>query len=472
LTAVGSAASVAAPAVPARETEAGSRSRLLVLALTLGAFVGMADATLVAVSLDPMSRHFGVPLSTAQEVLGLYLVVSTATLPTLGRAGDRFGRRRLYLGGFGIFAAGSVAGALAPTFGLLLAGRALQAVGGGLLTAGSLALVAEHLPRRRTGRSVAWIVVTQAVAGLIAPPLGGLLTWLWGWQAVFWAGVPVAVAGLLLGLRVIPSTTTRSRVSLDIPGAMLTATLLLGLGAGFGALGGPGLGGLPAAAWLSVAWIALLLLVPAELIASRPILDGRLLRRPRFSGAALATFLSTGTLMSCFALLPFWLENGHGWTPLLAGLAFLPIGIGVGATSRVGGALGDSGRTRVATALGMAVAALGFLVAATAAQTASVPVLLVALLAIGCGNGLFSSPNTAAAISLASRSALGGAAGLLSTARNAGVVTGLGITGAVYTATTPPAAARSIFAAAALLCIVAGLIALRVYRGEPAATLS
>src|SRR6202035_4351996 len=120
------------------------------------------------VALDPMVRHFGVPLSAGQEVLSIYLVAVTATLPTLGRLGDRFGRRRVDL---------------APSFGILLAARTVQAIGGGVLTAGSLSLIAQHAPRGRTGRSVAVLVVTQALAGLAGPPLGGLLVALGGWQA-------------------------------------------------------------------------------------------------------------------------------------------------------------------------------------------------------------------------------------------------------------------------------------------------
>lgn len=446
---------------PAESTSAVPRA--LILALTLGAFLGMADATLVAVALAPMASHFGVSLNAAQEVLGIYLVTATATLPTLGRLGDRLGRRRVYLGGFVLFAVASVAAALAPGFGFLLAARALQAAGGGLLTAGSLALMAEHAPRRRTGRSVAWIVVTQAVAGVVGPAVGGILTGLWGWQAVFWGGIPVAVLGIVLGVRIIPRSAEVHRTRLDLPGALLTAALLLGAGAGTASLAGPALGSLPAVAWFSVAWIALLLLVPAELIAPRPIVDGRLLRQPRFTAATVATLLSTGTLMSCFALLPFWLESGHGWSPVAAGLAFLPIAAGIGLTSRIGGALGDAGHTAMATVLGMALAALGFAVAAVAALADSWPLLLGGLFVIGCGNGGFSSPNTAAAMRLAGRSILGGAAGLLSTARNAGVILGLGITGAVYTAggaTSAPA----IFTGAALTCVAVALISAVNYR--------
>jgi len=133
----------------------------VLIALAVGAFISMADATIVAVGLDPLVHHFGVPLSAGQEVLSVYLVAITATLPTLGRLGDRFGRRRVYLVGFAVFAAGSLMAALAPSFGLLLAARAVQAVGGGVLTAGSLALIAEHAPRGRTGRSVAVLVIDR-----------------------------------------------------------------------------------------------------------------------------------------------------------------------------------------------------------------------------------------------------------------------------------------------------------------------
>jgi EmrB/QacA subfamily drug resistance transporter len=445
------------------------RRSWLVGAIALGAFVGMLDATIVAVALGPITRRFALPLATGQEVIAIYLVVVMATLPTIGRLSDRFGRRRAYISGFTLFGAGSLVAAIAPTFTLLLVGRMVQAVGGGVLMAGSLALIAEHVPRRRTGRSVAVMVTTQAVAGLIGPPLGGLLVAIGGWQAVFWAGLPLAVLGTVLTVTAVPSSVAHRDSSVDIPGAVLLSTIFLGVGAGISSLAAPAFGEIPAIAWFSIAWIALLLLLPAELIARKPLVDGRLFRQSKFISATLATLLSTGTLMSCFAILPFWLEEAHGVAPVIAGLAFLPIGIGVGATSRIGGRLGDRRQTRLVTAAGMSLAALGFLLAALATHGVSWPVLLTGLFLIGCGNGLFSSPNTAAAISLAPRDALGGAAALLSAARNAGVITGLGITGAIYTAagaSKADTATASIFAGAAAICVAVAVIAFTTYRAN------
>ena len=192
----------------------------------------------------------------------------------------------------------------------------------------------------------------------------------------------------------------------------------------------------------------------------------------------MATLLSTGTLMSCFALLPFWLEQAHGAAPVLAGLAFVPIALGVGAPSAQGGRLSDAGRTRLATAAGMALAAFGFLLAAYAAHTDAWWLLLTGLLFLGLGNGFFSSPNTSAAIRVAPRDALGSAAAFLSTARNAGVIVGLAVTGAVYTAfvtTHTPAqtadgVATAVFLVAAGVCGVVAVLAARAYRmADPAA---
>jgi EmrB/QacA subfamily drug resistance transporter len=444
-----------------------ARRSWLVGAIALGAFVGMLDATIVAVALAPITRHFALPLASGQEVIAIYLVVVMATLPTIGRLSDRFGRRRAYIGGFACFGIGSILAAIAPTFPILLAGRMVQAVGGGVLMAGSLALIAEHVPRRRTGRSVAVMVTTQAVAGLVGPPLGGALVALGGWQAVFWAGLPLAVLGIVLTLTAVPASVAHRDSAVDIPGAVLLSTIFLGLGAGISSLAAPVFGAIPAIAWFSVAWIALLLLLPAELIARRPLVDGRLFRQQRFISATVATLLSTGTLMSCFAILPFWLEQAHGVAPVVAGLAFLPIGVGVGATSRAGGRMSDARRTQLVTTAGMGLAALGFVLAAFATHGVAWPLLLAGLFLIGCGNGFFSSPNTAAAMRLAPRDAFGGAAALLSAARNAGVITGLGITGAIYTAAGSPradVATASIFAGAAVICVVVAAIAGVTYR--------
>ncbi len=467
--AVPAVAPLSPPELVSPTTDRAAPSRWLLVALAAGAFISMADATIVAVGLDPLVHHFAVPLSAGQEVLSVYLVAITATLPTLGRLGDRLGRRRVYLAGFAVFALGSIMAALAPSFGILLAARVVQAIGGGVLTAGSLSLIAECVPRSRTGRSVAILVVTQAFAGLAGPPLGGMLVAIGGWQAIFWAGVPMAAIGAGLALRFLPASGERRSVHFDVAGSMLTATLLLGIGAGIASLGGPVVGTAGPEVWFSVAWVSLLLLVPVELIARRPIVDGRLLRHPRFATATAATLLSTGTLMSCFAILPFWLEQAHGTAPILAGLAFIPIALGIGATSRHGGRLSDVGGTRRATAAGMGLAATGFAVAAIAAHLDAWWLLLLGLLVLGMGNGLFSSPNTSAAIRVAPRDALGSAAAFLSTARNAGVIVGLAVTGAVYTSTAhsvgdADSVATGTFLVAAAVCLVVATLTARAYR--------
>jgi EmrB/QacA subfamily drug resistance transporter len=468
---------------PALAPSSGARGRrLLVFALVLGSFVGMVDATIVAVALDPLTRHFHVSLAAGQAVLGVYLVTVTATLPLLGRLADRYGRRRAYVLGFVVFALGSVGAALAPGFEWLMVARAVQAVGGGMLTAGSLALMAEHAPRQSTGRSIALLVITQAVAGLVGPPLGGALTAVWGWQAVFWASVVAAVVGIVAVLRAVPSRAPHvDAPGVDVVGAVGIAALLLGVGTGIGSLGVSGGSARATLIWFGVGLVGALVLFAGERRVRHPLLDPRLLHRGRFAAASLAGFLSTGTLMSCFALLPFWLEDAHHASAALAGAAFLPIGIGIGVTSRTGGRLGDSGRTREVTVAGMTLAAAGLLLAALGARTDAWPVLLIGLLVLGMGNGLFSSPNTAAAILVAPRSALGSASAFLSTARNAGVVFGLGITGAVYTAIAHNAsthdadrAAELLFGAAAVVCLGVAMLSARTYRdiGAPRQALS
>jgi predicted MFS family arabinose efflux permease len=313
-------------------------------------------------------------------------------------------------------------------------------------------------------------VLTQAVAGLAGPPLGGILVAVGGWQAIFWAGLPLAGVGAALALRWLPRSDQRRAVHLDIPGSVLTATLLLGIGAGIASIGGPVVGGAGPEVWFSVAWLSLLLLVPIELISRRPVIDGRLLRNQRFAAATVATLLSTGTLMSCFALLPFWLEQAHGAAPIAAGLAFIPIAVGIGATSRRGGRMSDAGRTRMSTAMGMGLAACGFAMAAVAAHLDAWWLLLGGLLVLGLGNGYFSSPNTSAAIRVAPRDALGSAGAFLSTSRNAGVIIGLAVTGAVYTSvvrgstSAADAVATGTFTVAALVCLVVVLLTTVAYR--------
>ncbi|HUY98103.1 MAG TPA: MFS transporter [Verrucomicrobiae bacterium] len=410
-----------------------ARDRLTLPTLALGSFLGMADASVVSIALARIRTGLQIPsLAATQYVLSLYLIVLVATLPLAGRIADGIGRRRAFGLGFAIVALGSLGCALAPSFGLLLGGRAVVAAGGAFLSGQSLALITVHRPPSHRTRSVAILVVVQAAAGLVGPPLGGVLVALAGWRAVFWVSVPLAAGGVLATwtvLRPVPSLGARPSLG-QVADASLLAAVLGALALAITGLAAPTLWG-----WPPLLWVAL---AGAVALARRGLRTqvggaGPGLGRPLRVGLLVAG-ISTGTLMSQFAVLPFWLQRAHGFSPLASGLVFLPIAVGLGISSPWAGRRADrrSGPVRALVVGGAALMAVGLGALAVDALHFSLLLTLAALLVVGAGNGGFGTVISSQVMGLAPAGRIGEVGALLAAARNAGVIVGLAGSGAVY----------------------------------------
>jgi EmrB/QacA subfamily drug resistance transporter len=330
------------------------RTRLSAVVLCLGAFMGGLDLFIVNVAFPDLARDFaGTELSTLSWVLNAYTIVFAALLVPAGRWADAFGRKRVFLAGLGLFVAASAACAAAPSVGVLIALRVVQAAGAALLLPASLALLLPEFPPEKRSIAVAIWAASSAVAAAAGPPIGGLLVEL-SWHWVFIVNVPVGLAALVLGARVLREAHDPSTLRPDELGAGLLA---LGVGALVGGIvQGPEWG------WsdgrvLGVFAVAAGLLAVVGMRCARhpaPVLEPALLRIRAFgvaAGAATIFFAGFGAMLltSVLALTGPW-----GESVLTAGLMLAP-GPAMAAVFSVPGA-------RLAQRIGMsAVGVLGTL---------------------------------------------------------------------------------------------------------------
>ncbi|MGH3305943.1 MAG: MFS transporter, partial [Streptosporangiaceae bacterium] len=220
---------------------------LAVAVVCLGAFMGQLDASIVTLTFRPMEREFGAPLAAVQWVSLSYLLVLVALLTPAGRIADRVGRKLVYGYGFVVFTAGSAACAFAPSLGVLVACRVVQAVGAAMLQANSVALVTTSVPQDRMRLGLSIQAAAQAIGLGFGPTLGGLLTQTAGWRAVYWINVPVGCLAIVAGRYLLPRTRYRSPAgSFDVLGAALLGLASTALLAALSVVGG-----LPAPAWLA-----------------------------------------------------------------------------------------------------------------------------------------------------------------------------------------------------------------------------
>src|SRR5215472_2981824 len=226
---------------------------LAVGVVCFGAFMGQLDASIVTLTFRPMQDEFGSPLAAVQWVSLAYLLMLVALLTPAGRLADAVGRKLIYSYGFVVFTIGSAACALAPSIGLLVCFRLIQAVGAAMLQANSVALVTTSVPPGRMRLALGVQAAAQSIGLGLGPTLGGLLTQTAGWRAVYWINVPVGCIAIVAGRYLLPRTTERRQdASFDWPGAALlgtaSVTLLVALSI---------IGGLQAPGWLGALMAAI-----------------------------------------------------------------------------------------------------------------------------------------------------------------------------------------------------------------------
>lgn len=424
----------------AGELRMGTTAGRWVLATTvLGSGIVMIDGTVVNVALARIGHELDAGFSDLQWTVNAYTLALASLILLGGSLGDHVGRRRIFLIGVAWFAVASLACGLAPNVYVLIAARALQGVGGALLTPGSLALISAsfHGPDRAAAVG-AWSGL-GGIAGAIGPFLGGWLVE-WSWRAVFLINLPLAALVIAVALRHVPeSRDTESAPGLDISGAVLGA---LGLGLltwGLTLLGADGPGALSVGATAAGA-LGLVAFVLVERRSSHPLVPPALFRNPIFSAANAVTLLIYGALSVVFFLLVLQLQTVAGFSPLAAGTSLLPLTVIMLLFSARSGALAGRIGPRLPMTVGPLVSACGLLLLLRIGPGATwLADVLPAMVVFGAGLTLTVSPLTATVLDAAPDRFAGSASGVNNAvARAAGLLTvaiipGLaGIAGADY----------------------------------------
>jgi EmrB/QacA subfamily drug resistance transporter len=338
--------------------------RWVLIAAVLGSSMAFIDATAVNVILPVLQNDLRATVAEVQWVIEAYQLFLAALILLGGALGDRFGRRRVFVAGVFLFALASAACGFAPSAVFLIAARAVQGVGGALLTPGSLALIARAYEDTERGAAIGSWSAFSALTSAAGPVLGGWLAQHLSWRAIFFLNAPIAAAVLAICLLRVKESRAAQRPGLDPAGAML-ATLGLG-GITYGLIESPQrgfadatvLGSLVAGAIASLAFIVV------ESRARAPMLPLDIFRSRAFAGANLLTLFLYGALGGFFFFLPFDLIQLRGYSPTQAGAALLPFAALLFAGSRWAGALAVRFGARKPLTLGPALAAAGLILMA------------------------------------------------------------------------------------------------------------
>lgn len=396
----------------------------LLTACILASSLSFIDGSVVNVALPAIGRDLHAGAADLQWTVNAYTLPLSALLLIGGAAGDRFGRKRLLIGGTVLFAAASLACALAPSLSFLLAARAAQGVGSAMLMPNSLSILGTSFTGAARGRAVGTWAAAGAIAGAAGPPLGGWLVEAVGWPAIFYINLPVAAAGIALAAYAVEEGST-GKQALDWRGAGL-ATLALGAAT----WGLTRWSSQRAIDWAGGGFVAAGVALAAAFVwverrrGDRAMMPTALFATRAFTGLTLYTFLLYGALGGLILLVPYVLINAGGYSPLHAGLALLPFAVGIGLGSRAAGQLTERIGPRWPLTIGPSIVGAGFAIAALTDPTGSYwtgPFPALAVIALGMAVAV--APLTSAVLSSVDDAYEGTASGFNSAvARTGGLI--------------------------------------------------
>jgi len=370
------------------DTEHSKRGQTLVLAGTvLGSGLAFIDGSAVNLTLPVIQQKLGGGLEAAQWIMNAYALMLGALVLAGGAAADRYGRKRVFLAGVIVFMAASLACAVSPSLPVLIAARAVQGMGAALLTPASLALLGAAFDAKGRGQAIGIWAGASGLTSAIGPLLGGWLTDVISWRAVFLINLPVAAVAVWLVMAGAKESRGPKSGPVDWPGA---AAVTAGLGAIVWALTvAPKAGVSPVVLGALVAGVlALAAFVFIERRSTNPMTPLALFKSATFSGVNALTLLLYAAFGAAFFLLPFELIRAHGYAPTAAGAALAPMSVGMAVLSPVAGRIASRIGARIMLIVGPLLVAVGFVLLAVLADaggywTSVFPGL--AVLAVGAG---------------------------------------------------------------------------------------
>ncbi|KWX67340.1 MFS transporter [Mycobacterium sp. NAZ190054] len=418
---------------------------------TLGTLLATVNASIVLISLPAIFRGIGLnPLAPANIsyllwMLMGYLVVTAVLVVPFGRLGDMFGRVRIYNIGFAVFTLAAVALSFDP-FHLdggaiwLIAWRVVQGIGGAMLMASSSAILTDAFPPNQRGMALGVNMVAAVAGSFLGLLVGGVLSE-WHWQAIFWVGVPIGLAGTVWSLRSLVEIGVRAPGRLDWAGTLTfgigLTVLLIGITYGIQPYGESTTGWTnPWVLGSIAAGLALLVVFcVVELRVAQPMVNVRLFRSTAFGMGNIAGLMSSMGRGGLQFMLIIWLQGiwlplrGYDFevTPLWAAIYMLPITIGFLLAGPIAGWLSDRYGARPLTVGGMLLMAVSFVALVMIPVDFDYWVFAVLIFLNGVGGGIFTAPNTAAIMSSVPPAERGAASGVRATFFNAGSSLSIGI---------------------------------------------
>jgi EmrB/QacA subfamily drug resistance transporter len=405
---------------------------LTLIAVCVGIFMLLIDITVVNVALPSIQRSLHASFSDLQWVVNAYALTLAALLLSAGSLADLFGRKRLFAIGLVIFTAASLTCGLAQSPVMLNTSRAVQGIGGAIMLATSLALIAEAFrgPDRATAFAAYGAVIGAAVA--IGPLVGGALTSGLGWRWIFFVNVPIGIGAVIITIRSVSESRDPGATRVDWLGLVTFSSSLFLFVYALIQGNSDGWGSTEIIACFAAAAALMIAFVIAEVRQERPMFDLALLRRPAFAGASIVAFALSASMFSLFLYFTLYIQNVLGYSPFQAGLRFLPMTLLLFAVAPLAGRLTVKVPIRAILGAGLVLVAGALALMSGLTGTSSWTHLLPGFILGGIGIGLINPALAITAVGVVPHARSGMASGINNTCRQTGIATGIAALGAIF----------------------------------------
>ncbi|HRD02179.1 MAG TPA: MFS transporter [Candidatus Saccharicenans sp.] len=413
---------------------------------TLGALFSVLSGSMLMISLPDIMKSLNTSFSVIMWIVMGYMLCLTILVPSIGRVADMFGRKKLYVSGFALFTLTSLLCGISKTGEQLLIFRLIQSVGGSLMIANSTAIVTDAFPKNELGKALGINSMVISIASVIGPILGGFLSHL-GWRYIFYVNVPVGVLGTVWAAIQLKELAKIPRgQKFDWAGTILfTSGLLLFLVAlSFG--GFYGWTSLRVIMLFAIAVLIMVAFVSVENNTEQPMLDLKLFKT-RILAFAYSSILLNGIARGAVTfLLIFYFQGVKGMDPLKAGLFLTPFAVSMMIVSPISGSLSDKYGARGLTSFGLLISAFGLLGFIGISPQTSLTELVIWMVIMGIGSGMFNSPNTSEIMGSVPPERRGIAAGTRTMMNNAGQVISIALSMAIVSSSINLEAMQTLFA--------------------------
>jgi DHA2 family multidrug resistance protein len=406
----------------------------------VGTFMAVLDATIVNVALPKLMATFGVSVDAVEWILTAYLLAFAVMLPSTGWFSNRFGHKRMFIVGLFLFTVGSFLSSLSPTLSVLIAFRVLQGLGGGIILPVGMAIITNEFPPEKRGIALGFWSVSASASVSLGPTIGGYLIDHYSWHTIFDVNVPIGLLGMVASFIVLREFLSDERRAFDVIGftslALFLTTLLLALANGNSSWNTGGWTSKFIIINFSLSFIGLVVFLAAEFTVKHPLIELGLFRSYNFTLSNIVLFIFGFGMFGSNFLLPIYLQNSLGYTPLQAGLVFLPVGLLLGLTAPIAGIFTDKFGGKIPAIIGLSLLAYTFYEYSFLSHLSMKSQIMFPLYLRGIALGLIFAPLTTVAISEMPNQKMAQASGLINVIRQVGGSFGVAVFGTLLTQRT------------------------------------